>query len=164
MSELTARAAWSAFLLDRRVNREFYERVAEDKFDFRMVETKSRRSDSPRESLAHQIRVQREYMRGIETGRLEFGALKAVEVELRELPKLELLALLDQAGKELEQMVCDPGIEEKRIEAPWSDIPLTARELIGFLQMHEVLHTGWNLAVMDHLEMERFPALRELWG
>ncbi len=164
MTQPTARAAFSAFVLDRRVNREFYERVPEDKFDFRMVESKSRRSDSPRESLAHQIRVQREYMRGIESGRLELGALIDMEVELHTLPKHELLALLDQAGRELEQLVCDPGMEQRRIEAPWSDIPLTAGEVIGFLQMHEVLHTGWNLAVMDHLEMERFPALRELWG
>lgn len=48
------------FFGDRAINREFYEKVPEDKFDFRIVNTPKRKSDSPRESLAHQIDTERE--------------------------------------------------------------------------------------------------------
>ena len=70
-SEIQRRFA--SFRSDRKVNREFYEKVSEELFDYRMVDTAERKSDSPRESLAHQIRVQREYMRAIQAGKLEFG-------------------------------------------------------------------------------------------
>ena len=45
------------FMMNREVNREFYRRVPADKLDYRMVDTKTRRSDSPRESLLHQLFV-----------------------------------------------------------------------------------------------------------
>lgn len=70
-----AKAFIEQFLRDREINKEFYKRVPEDKFDFRMVNTPQRKSDS-----------------------------------------------------------------------------------------HEILHQGWNLAIMDHLAIERFPALQEMWG
>ena len=91
LSQLEVQRALSSFLSDRRVNREFYERVPEDRFDYRMVDTPSRKSDTPRESLAHQIRVQREYLRAMQTGKLEFGALSGAEAGLRLLSKTALL-------------------------------------------------------------------------
>jgi len=67
-----AKAFIEQFLRDREINREFYKRVPEDKFDFRMVNTPQRKSDSPRESLAHQIDTTRDYINGVKTGVLQF--------------------------------------------------------------------------------------------
>ena len=39
-----------------------------------------------------------------------------------------------------------------------------AGDAIFLLRDHDILHVGWNLALMDHLNMERFPSLREHWG
>ncbi len=40
------------FFRNRAVNREFYKRVPDDKFDFRMVDTNARKSDSPERVLS----------------------------------------------------------------------------------------------------------------
>lgn len=59
-----ARVFLEQFMNDRAINREFYQRVPEDKLDYRMVDTPERRSDSPRESLAHQVYVTRSTFMG----------------------------------------------------------------------------------------------------
>jgi len=59
------------FLRDREINYQFFKRVPEEKMDFRMVDTPQRKSDAPRESLAHQIDTTRDYINGIKTGVLK---------------------------------------------------------------------------------------------
>jgi hypothetical protein len=44
----------------------------------------------------------------------------------------------------------------------WQGEPLPALRLLHGLNDHEILHTGWNLALMDHLQMERYPVLSRL--
>jgi hypothetical protein len=161
-SELKCR--FSSFLADRNVNREFYERVPEVQFDYRMVDTPSRKSDSPRESLAHQIRVELEYILGIKNGKLEFGILHDAEARLRSLSKAALLDELKTADDELTRLLGDSNIAIRQIEVPWSSDKQSILSLLEALHSHEILHTGWNLAIMDHLNMERYPALKELWG
>ena len=37
-------------------------------------------------------------------------------------------------------------------------------DLLFFLRDHEILHIGWNLAVMDYLDLPRYPSLIQYWG
>lgn len=152
------------FLRDRGINREFYMRVPEDKFDFRMVDTPQRKSNSPRESLAHQIDTTRDYINGIKTGTLSFGIKYNDLVELQKLTKSDLLAKLDETKKELIDILSDSNISSKKVKVPWSKEPIPAVSSLWGLDSHEILHQGWNLAIMDFLNIERFPALKEMWG
>ncbi len=150
------------FFANREINREFYERVPENKFDFRMVDTPDRKSDSPRESLAHQINVQRTYMLAVEKGRLKFGDF--YNQELKAKSKKELLSELKKADQELIAILASEEKCKKKVQVPWSKKLIDVVDMLWALDQHEVLHTGWNIAVMDHLNMERFPALKRMWG
>jgi uncharacterized damage-inducible protein DinB len=150
------------FFVNREINREFYKRVPEDKFDFRMVDKPGRKSDSPRESLAHQINVQRTYMLAVEKGELKFGDY--YEQNLKVKSKDELLSELDKDDQELIEILADERKCKKKVKVPWSKQQVDAIDMLWGLDQHEVLHTGWNLAIMDHLSMGRFPALKKVWG
>lgn len=157
-----ARDFLKTFFANREINREYYERVPEDKFDYRMVDKLGRKSDSPRESLAHQINVQRTYMLAVEKGRLKFGDF--YDQELKAKTKNELLSELKKADQELIDILADDKKCKEKVQAPWSKKPIDVIDMLWALDQHEVLHTGWNIAVMDHLGMERFPALKKMWG
>lgn len=159
-----AKAFIEQFLRDREVNREFYKRVSEDKFDFRMVDTPQRRSDSPRESLTHQIDTTRDYVNGVKTGTLQFGVKYDDLAEPQKLTKDELLAKLAETEEELIQILSDPNMGSKKVKVPWSKEPIPAVPSLWGLDSHEILHQGWNLAIMDFLNIERFPALKAMWG
>lgn len=152
------------FLGDRAINREFYERVSEDKLDFRMVDTPSRKSDSPRESIAHQIDTERDYINGVKSGVLKFGVKYDDLSNLQNLTKNQLLNMLQHEDEELIKLLSDSTISEKMVKPPWSESPIPAVSCLWALDSHEILHTGWNLAIMDHLNIERFQALKEMWG
>lgn len=154
----------SQFFKDRAINKEFYERVPEDKFDFRMVDSPKRKSDSPRESIAHQIDTQRDYMNAIKTGILKFGEKYSDLSQPENLSKMELLRKLEQADTELLGLLSDPHIGEKKVKVPWAPESISVLSMIWSLDSHEILHTGWNLAIMDHLDIERFQSLKEMWG
>lgn len=151
-----------AFFLHRSINREFYQRISEDQYDFRMVQTPTRISDSPRESLAHQINVQKTYILGIRTGKLTFGA--HYDTSLKQKSKEELLAILDAADVELKEILAKEELVHKMVAVPWNLKGVVAIAMLWSLHNHEILHTGWNLAIMDHLNMERFPQLTSVWG
>lgn len=152
------------FFRDRAINREFYEHISEDKFDYRMVDTPERKSDSPRESLAHQIDVERDYINGIRTGILKFGIEYADLSRPITLNKIQLLKILETGDEELVKLLGDPNIGDKKVNVPWSKSPISAITTLWALDNHEILHTGWNLAVMDHLNIVRFPNLKQMWG
>lgn len=151
-----------SFFGHREINREFYKRVPEEKFDFRMVDTPERKSDSVRESLAHQINVQRTYMMAVEKGELRFGDY--YNQQLKTESKEDLLKELETADKELINMLADKENLNKQIVVPWSKEPINMIDMFWGLNEHEILHTGWNIAIMDHLNVERFPALKNMWG
>lgn len=161
-----ARAFSEQFFASRAINREFYDRVPENKLDYRMVDTQDRKSDSPRESLTHQIYVTRKYIYGVRTGSLAFDGVTSKELPKKpeEMTKDELLAQLDEAGQELLVLLSEPDLAAKKVKVTWSKEPVPAIQALGGLESHEVLHTGWNLAIMDHLGIERFPELKEMWG
>lgn len=152
------------FLKDREINKEFYKRVPEDKFDYRMVDKPDRKSDSPRESLIHQIDTTRDYINGVKTGILQFGIKYDDLLETQELTKDVLLTKLEETEQELIEILSDPEIGNKKVKVKWSKEPVPAVSSLWGLDSHEILHQGWNLAIMDHLNIERFPALKAMWG
>jgi uncharacterized damage-inducible protein DinB len=151
-----------SFLTNRKINREFYEKIPENKYDFRMVDTNKRKSDSPRESLTHQINVQRTYMLAVEKGKLKFGDY--YNQELKAKTKKELLSKLKKADQELTDILTDEDKCRKKVKVPWCKQPIDAVDMFWALDQHEILHTGWNLAIMDHLNIKRFPTLKQMWG
>ena len=157
-----AKAFLQTFFMHRGINREYFDRVPEDKFDFRMVDIETRKSDTPRESLAHHINVEKTYILGAKTGELKFGAY--YDPELKNKSKAELLKLLDETDRELIDLL---GIDEninKIVQVGWNQAGVRVVDMLWSLNSHEILHTGWNLALMDHLNVERFPALKQIWG
>ena len=162
-----ARSFLWLFMMNREVNREFYRRVPAESLDYRMVDTKTRRSDSPRESLLHQLFVVRNYVHSVKTGVLQWGAERQellMTPALSRWGKQRLLEEMRKTEQELVDLLALPDIEERRVTVGWQDEPLSAIRLLYSLNDHEILHSGWNLALMDHLGMERYPALRALWG
>jgi hypothetical protein len=162
-----ARNFWWRFMLNREGNREFYRRVPAEKLDDRLVDTKARRSDSPRESLLHQLYVVRNYVYSVKTGVMQWGPLRErllMAPALATWGKRRLLAEMERTERELVELLSLPDIEARTVKVPWRDEPLPALRLLDGLNDHEILHTGWNLALMDHLQIERYPALSRLWG
>lgn len=150
------------FFTDRAINKEFYERIPEKKFDYRMVSTKKRKSDSPRESLGHQIGVQKDYLDAITTEKLVF--ISGNDKKLKSLSKQELLKLLRQEDERLATLLSDETSCAKLITVPWSKQSIPTINMLWGLDTHEILHTGWNLAIMDHLNIDRFTSLKTMWG
>lgn len=167
LTEITnheARRFADSFFTNRAINKEFYRRVPEDKFDYRMVDTPQRKSDSPRESLIHQIDVTRNYCNAVKSGILSFETIFEDLSEKNNLTKNILLQKLEEGEKELLAILSDADINNKKITVPWDTAPVAALSVLWSLDSHETLHTGWNLAIMDHLNIERFPALKAMWG
>lgn len=146
---------------NRQINRDFYELLPEDQFDYRMVDNEKRKSDSPRENLAHILEIQIAYMRGVQNGKLEF---KGMDVDhYYEMSKEGLLNEMTTLDHEFsEWLESDEFDSDKEIEAPWGKT--TSLGALDGLNSHEVLHTGYNLAIMDHLDMPRYESLRNTWG
>lgn len=159
-----AKAFWEQFRRDREINKEFYKRVPEDKLDFRMVTTPQRKSDSPRESLVHQIDTTRDYINGVKTGVLRFEIEYDDLKNPQKLTKDEVLTKFEESKQQLLEILYDPQIGSKKVKAPWSKEPIPAVSSLWGLDSHEILHQGWNLAIMDHLHIERFPVLKAMWG
>lgn len=150
------------FTKNRAINREFYEKVPEDQFNFRMVDTPERKSDSVRETLAHQIGVQIDYLNAVESGKLMF--VSGANTELKKLSKEKLLNVMTRIDTELADLLADQVNCVRKITVPWHEKPIPATQMLWALNNHEVLTTGWILAIMDHLNMPRFPKLKEMWG
>lgn len=89
------------FLRDREINKEFYKCVPDHKFDFRMVDSQLRKSDSPRESLVHQIDTTRDYINGVKTGILHFGVEYDDLIDSKKLTRVKLLSIMEEGEKEL---------------------------------------------------------------
>lgn len=157
-----ARDFLESFFTHRAINREFYQRVPEEKFDFRMVNTPEKKSDSPRENLAHQINVQRTYMKAVDQGELKFGDY--YDQKIKAQTKEELLTELEKADRELIDLLTDEEKLKKKVVVPWNKEGVEAVGMFWALNEHEILHTGLIIAMMDHLNMERFSALKKVWG
>jgi len=99
------------------------------------------------------------FFNGVKTGKLEF---KSMGVEhYGQLSKEQLLAEMDRIEQEMFDYVTDEGFEAI-VQVPWGQ--MEGVDVLFFLRDHDILHIGWNLAVMDHLNVERYPSLIENWG
>ncbi|MEP7103811.1 MAG: DinB family protein [Candidatus Dojkabacteria bacterium] len=146
-----------SYLSQHRINRKFFELVPESKYDFKM--TKS--SDSIRDNLAHIIAVTRNYLEGVEQGVLDFNSEKYADLN-NSKDKKELLEKLAQEIERMKIILGREDIESIIVKTPWGNVK--AVDSLYGLKDHEILHTGINLALMDHLEIPRFDELKAMWG
>ena len=96
------------------------------------------------------------------TGTLKFES--GNNKQLKTLSKTQLLTKLNEVDTKLVEILIDPKIGDKKVKVPWIDTPISAISSLWSLDFHEILHTSWNLAVMDHLNIKRFNSLKEMWG
>lgn len=162
-----AKAFLDQFSRDRAVNKKYYHLVPEKQFDYRMVQTSKRKSDSPRESLIHQIYVTRNYIYSVQVGKQVWNNERLrllVPSQIKTYKKDQLIAELEKTEQELKDLLSEEGFVKKRVRVVWAPEPVAAITSLWGLNSHEVLHQGWNLAVMDHLDIERFSEIRAMWG
>lgn len=141
---------------------DFFSLLPEGQYDFRMVDTPERKAESPRESLAHILYVQWVYLNSIKTGKLEFKSMGTEHFST--LPRPQLLAELERCDQELYAFLTAETFDSSAaVNVPWGS-SMNAIDLLFFLRDHDILHIGWNLAYMDHLNVPRFASLSQYWG
>jgi uncharacterized damage-inducible protein DinB len=156
------RTFYALYWSQHQILREFYNRLAEEQYDLRMVDTPRRRSDSPRESLAHILYVQWVYLNGVKTGKLEFKSMGTEHY--RDLPKAQLLDEWERVDREIYQTLNARGFDSScLVEVPWGG-QMNAVDVLFFLRDHDILHIGWNLALMDAVDLPRYESLIRYWG
>jgi uncharacterized damage-inducible protein DinB len=127
-----------------------------------MVDSPSRKADTPRQSLAHILYVQLVYLNAVQTGKLEFKSM-GVEHYVT-LPKEQLLTEWERIDQEMFNYLAGEAFDsQSQVDVPWGG-RMNAIDLLFFLRDHDILHIGWNLAVMDHLNVPRFESLIQYWG
>jgi uncharacterized damage-inducible protein DinB len=141
---------------------EFYQRLEETQYDFRLVDTPERKSDTPRQSLAHLLYVELVYFNGVKTGKLEF---KDMGVEhYKSKTKDQLLTEVERIDQVVfAHLTSDTFDSLLLVEVPWGG-RMNVMDMLFFLRDHDILHIGWNLALMDALKIPRYPALIQYWG
>lgn len=161
MKDPRVRDFYSLYWPQRQIVYDFFTCLTEEQFDYRMVDTPERKSDTPRESLAHILQVQLVYLNSIKTGKLEF---KSMGVEQhREMTKEQLLAEVERIDEEMFAYVTAETFDSSStVEAPWGK--MNAVDVLYCLRDHDILHIGWNLALMDHLNVPRLKSLIQYWG
>ena len=146
----------------RQILNDFYTLLSEDLFDYRMVDTPQRKSDSPRQSLAHILYVQLDYLTSARTGKLEFTS-QGVE-HYWQMSKDELLAEMERIDQDMFAFLTSAAFEPSApVDVFWGG-PMPAIDVLHFLREHDILHVGWNLAIMDHVNMPRYQSLVQYWG
>lgn len=155
------RIFYSLYWPQRQILHDFFAMLTEEQFGYRMVDTPKRKSDTPREGLAHFLQVQLIYFNGAKTGKLEF---KPMGVEhYWEMSREELLAEMKRIDEEMFGYLTREAFDSSsRIKAPWGEV--NALDMLSFLRDHAILHIGWNLALMDHMDLPRYETLSGYWG
>lgn len=141
---------------------DFYQQLLEEQYDYCMTADSERKADTPRQSLAHILYVQLVYLNGARTGKLEFKSMSLEHYS--QLSKTQLLAELERIDLELFTFLTAESFDASAgVEVPWGG-KMNVMDLLYFLRDHDILHIGWNLALMDHLNIPRFPSLIQYWG
>ncbi len=136
--------------------------LTEEQFDFRMVDSASRKADTPRESAAHILYVELVYLNAVKTGKLEFKSMGTEHYAT--MAKEQLLAEWERIDSELfTYLTAETFDSQGQIDVPWGG-KMSAIDILFFLRDHDILHIGWNLALMDHLNVPRFESLIQYWG
>ena len=156
------RVFYSLWWPQHQIIHDFVCHLPEPHFDYRMVDSPSRKADTPRQSLAHLLYVQLVYLNAVKTGKLEF---KSMGVEhYRTMTKEQLVAEWERIDDEMFAYLTSEAFDSRSlVEVPWAG-RMNAIDLLFFLRDHDILHIGWNLAVMDHLDVPRFESLIQYWG
>ena len=156
------RTFYALYWPQHQVIRDFYARLREGQFDIRLVDRPARKADTPRESLAHILYVQLVFLNGARTGTLAYQSMGCDHY--RELPAAQLLAELDRIDAELYAYLTATDFDaERRVHVEWGG-EMNVVDMLFFLRDHDILHIGWNLALMDFVEMPRFDSLVQYWG
>lgn len=156
------RVFYSLWWPQHQVIYDFFTGLTEEQFGYRMVDTPDRKADTPRESLAHILYVQLVYFNGVKTGKLEFKSM-GVEHYL-EMTREQLLAEMKRIDKEmLAYLTAETFDSDGRVAVFWGG-EMNPVDVLYFLRDHDILHIGWNLALMDHLHIPRFESLIQYWG
>jgi len=151
------------FLTYRAINRKVFESIEEKDFDFRMVHNQQRKLDSPRESLAHLIEVESSYLMSAKDG-LGHRWGRAKDLDSPTKSKDFLLNLLSKKDEELISFLSKEENLKKKVQVKWSENPISVLSYFWAMNDHEILHNGWNLALMDLLDIPRFDELKNIWG
>ncbi len=156
------RTFYSLYWMQHQIVVDFYSALAEEHYNFRMVDTLERKSDTPRESLAHILYVQLVYFDSVKTGKLEF---KSMSVEhYATMSKAQLLDEMGRIDGEMYAYLMAESFDSNRSTNVFWGGAMNAIDVLYFLRDHDILHIGWNLAYMDHLNMPRFNSLIQYWG
>jgi uncharacterized damage-inducible protein DinB len=157
-----ARKFLESYRAHRSLNRAFYRRLQAEQLDYRALDHAGRSVDTPRESLVHQLYVTRNYAYSVRTGVLRWGAdreaLLVIPAALTSFDKTRLLIELERVEHELLDVLSYADIETRQVDVPWSAEPIDALTLLERLNTHEVLHTSWNLELMQQLRIGREPS------
>ncbi|HET9588339.1 MAG TPA: DinB family protein [Anaerolineales bacterium] len=156
------RIFYSLYWPQHLILRDFFSLLQENQFDYSMTEIPERKADTPRESLAHILYVQLVYLNGVKTGKLEF---KSMGVEhYTGMPREQLLTEMDRVDEALFKCLTSNAFDSNNtVDVPWGG-SMNAIDLLFFLRDHDILHIGWNLALMDHLNVPRYDSLIRYWG
>jgi hypothetical protein len=162
ISNPQVRTFYALFWPQHQILIDFYTNLPEGQYNYRMVDTPQRKADTPRESLAHILYVERVYLNGVRSGRLEFKSMGTEHFS--EMEKGQLLGEMERIDQEMFGALTSPSFDSGcAVEVPWGG-RMNAVDLLFFLRDHDILHVGWNLAVMDHLNVSRYPSLVQYWG
>ena len=153
---------YTMYLSQRNILHDFYKRLPEDQFDYRLIDIPERRADSPGESLVHLLEYRLLILNALKIGRLVFGSI-GIE-RYQHMTKEELLAVWSQIEQDLFDYLNTDDFEgDVQVTMPWGG-EMSRIETLYLIRDHDILHVGWNLALMDVLKMERFPSLMDYWG
>lgn len=140
---------------------DFYKLLSEEQMDFKIVENESKRSDTPRESFAHIVNICYDYLNGAKSKELNFGENE--NKNLSSMTKDELVAAFEKFEHDLIEYLNSPEIQlGEKAYAPWGETDVAG--LLYSMIDHLILHAGWNLALIDLLNLPRFDSLKEVWG
>jgi hypothetical protein len=77
--------------------------------------------------------------------------------------KQQLLDELAALDEEMYRHTTGPDFNPATpVKTSWGDE--TTLSVLYLVRDHDILHVGWNLALMDHLDMERYQSLVDIWG
>lgn len=156
------RVFYSLWWPQHQILSDFMALLSDEQLDYRMVHSPSRKADTPRESIAHILYVELVYLNAVKTGKLEFKSMSTEHYAA--MTKEQLLAEWEHIDSDMFTYLTSEIFDSQdQIDVPWGG-KMNAVDLLFFLRDHDILHIGWNLAVMDHLNVRRFESLIQYWG
>lgn len=79
------------------------------------------------------------------------------------MSKAELVAEMERVDQAMFDYLTAANFDSNAtVQAPWGEV--NGVDALYFLRDHDILHIGWNLALMDHLNLPRYEALVQYWG